>query len=86
MQPKWVKSLPALFEEMGLDKVKTHECRCSDKDSFGMHECNLVAYEMLLGRDKAKLLSEVVRETREGAMFAVDRVSVIGRKKGGSEE
>ncbi len=84
MQPKWVKDLPALFQDMGLERVKNHVCRCSDKDSFGMHECNIVAYEMLLGRDKAKVLSEAVKETREGVMYAVDRVSVIGRKKGGS--
>lgn len=81
MQPKWVKDLPAIFEEAGLERVKTHVCRCSDRDSFGMHECNLVAYEMFLGRDKANLISEAVKETRAGAMFALDRVSVVGMKK-----
>ena len=81
MQPKWVKNLPAMFEDTGLERVKTHVCRCSDRDSFVMHECNNVAYEMFLGPDKAKLLSEGVKETRAGAMFALDRMTVVGMKK-----
>ena len=81
MQPKWVKDLPAMFEGAGLERVNTHVCRCSDRDSFVMHEGNIVAYEMVLGRDKANLISDAVMETRAGAMYAVDRMSVVGMKK-----
>ena len=88
LQPRWVKDLPRFFEEAGLNQVKSHVCRCSDRDSFGMHETNLLSYGMILGdkgdskeaRGKSILISEAAKESRMGAAFAVERLTVIGRK------
>jgi hypothetical protein len=52
-----------------------------------MHQCNLLMYEMFASRalgPRAKEIRDWVpraaEETRQGAMFAFERVSVVGCK------
>ena len=87
MRPTWIKDLPVLFKEVGLEDVKQDMGKASKRDSFQMHECTMLAFEMILGKgkDMAKLIDEAVRETRKGSMFEVERFTVVGRKALGTE-
>lgn len=88
MQPNWVKDLPALFEEAGLEDVKEDVVKASERDSFGMYECNMLAFEMMLGKgdEVTKLTGEAARQARRGVMLEVDRVCIVGKKRLTTEE
>ncbi len=82
VQPTWVKDLPTLFQEVGLEGVKNEVVKANERDSYLMNECNQLAWGMWLGKDEKmeRLFGEAIKEARKGVMFDVDRVCVVGRK------
>ena len=83
MQPTWIRDLPAVFSEMGLEGVKNHVVKADARDQYLMVETNFLAYESFFGKGGEalqKLCAESIKEQKAGVALAVDRVSVIGRK------
>lgn len=88
--PTWVKGLPQTFEEEGLLDVEADWQAGKPHTTLAMHWCNLHLYQMIAIKvrptnpEKASqiegLLERALLESRKGAMFAFNRVNVIGRK------
>ncbi|KAL3448774.1 hypothetical protein BJX65DRAFT_306779 [Aspergillus insuetus] len=86
--PAWPSQLDEYFRAVGLNDVLVHRvAEAPPHLEFAMHQCNLLMYEMFASRapgPRAKEIRDwvprVAEETRRGAMFAFERVSVVGCK------
>lgn len=86
----WVKSLPQLFEEEGLENVVADWKTGNEHTLMAMHWCNMPLYGMIenqlraAGDEKADLfkclIQKSIQESSAGAMYVFDRVVVVGRK------
>jgi hypothetical protein len=73
---------------VGLNDVLVHRvAEAPPHLEFAMHQCNLLMYEMFASRAPGPRAREILdwvpraaEETRRGAMFAFERVSVVGCK------
>ncbi|KAI1639011.1 hypothetical protein F4809DRAFT_202656 [Biscogniauxia mediterranea] len=88
--PSWVKGLPKAFEDEGLVAVEADWQAGKPHTTLAMHWCNLHLYEMIADRlrpkypQKALEMDDIFRgalmQSRKGAMFAFNRVIVMGQK------
>ncbi|KAI1486253.1 hypothetical protein F5X96DRAFT_256518 [Biscogniauxia mediterranea] len=88
--PSWVKGLPKAFEDEGLVAVEADWQEGKPHTTLAMHWCNLHLYEMIADRlrptypQKALEMENIFRgalmQSRKGAMFAFNRVIVMGQK------
>ena len=89
-RPDWVINLPRIFQDEGLEGVEADWKVEKKHTGIAIHWCNLIVHEMIANRlksanpEKAAEIEILVRkaeaESRIGAMYCHDRVSVIGRK------
>ncbi|KAI1421944.1 hypothetical protein F5Y12DRAFT_659209 [Xylaria sp. FL1777] len=90
LQPSWAKILPIAFEREGLLHVEADWQRGKNHTTMAMHWCNLHIHEMVADRvrvvnaKKAAEINELVlgaaAESRRGAIFRFEKVTVIGQK------
>ncbi|KAK6858404.1 hypothetical protein PG995_006103 [Apiospora arundinis] len=90
MRPEWAKALPETFAREGLLNVEADWQRGKDHTALAIHWCNLHIHQMMADRlrpanaEKAAQLDRLVlgaaAESRRGAMYAFDKVTVIGQK------
>ncbi|KAI0446175.1 hypothetical protein F4803DRAFT_559569 [Xylaria telfairii] len=90
LQPSWAKILPMTFEKEGLLHVEADWQRGKNHTAMAMHWCNLPIHEMVADRvrvvnaEKAAEIDELVlgaaAESRAGAIFGFEKVTVIGQK------
>lgn len=87
--PQWPDHLGAYFDREGLTAVETHRLQAAPLHlEFAMHQCNLLMYDMIASRVAEGSRSQQIRalipkaaeESRPGAMYALGRVTVVGRK------
>ncbi|QKX55466.1 uncharacterized protein TRUGW13939_02559 [Talaromyces rugulosus] len=88
--PAWVKGLPESFENEGFLDITTDWQAQKGHTGIAMHWCNLPIHEMLADRlresdpEKSPKIREVMEaasvESRKGAMYAFDRLVVVGQK------
>ncbi|KAL2845822.1 hypothetical protein BJX68DRAFT_269020 [Aspergillus pseudodeflectus] len=86
--PKWPSQLDEYFRAEGLaDVLVDRVAEAPPHLEFAMHQCNLLMYEMFASRAAGPRAKEILdwvpkaaEETRRGAMFAFERVSVVGCK------
>ncbi|KAL3488134.1 S-adenosyl-L-methionine-dependent methyltransferase [Aspergillus germanicus] len=86
--PAWPCQLDEYYRAAGLNDVLVHRvAEAPPHLEFAMHQCNLLMYEMFASRapgPRAKKIRDWVpraaEETRRGAMFAFERVAVVGCK------
>ncbi|PHH64521.1 hypothetical protein CDD81_4300 [Ophiocordyceps australis] len=88
--PTWVRSLPESFANEGFLDITTDWQAQKGHSGVALHWCNLPIHEMLADRlrvsnpEKAfqirALMDAASAETRKGAMYAFDRVVVVGQK------
>ncbi|KAL4935938.1 hypothetical protein BDV06DRAFT_217050 [Aspergillus oleicola] len=84
--PQWPGHLGDYFRVEGLTEVLVHRvAEAPPHLEFAMHQCNLLMYEMFTSRapgpEAKEILDWVPRaadETRLGAMFAFERLAVVG--------
>ena len=89
-RPDWVTTLPRTFQDEGLEGVEADWRVEKMHTGIAIHWCNLIIHEMIANRlkttspGKATEIEFLVRkaevESRKGAMYRHDRVSVIGQK------
>jgi hypothetical protein len=88
--PAWVKGLPESFENEGFLDITTDWQAQKGHTGIAMHWCNLPIHDMLADRlrksdpEKSPNIREVMEaasvESRKGAMYAFDRLVVVGQK------
>jgi hypothetical protein len=88
--PTWVKGLPESLRNEGFLDIITDWQAQKGHTGIAMHWCNLPIHEMLIDRlresdpeksSKIRALMESVSvESRKGAMYAFDRLVVVGQK------
>jgi hypothetical protein len=86
--PQWPSQLDEYFRAQGLtDVLVDRVAEAPPHLEFAMHQCNLLMYEMFASRAAGPRAREILdwvpkaaEETRWGAMFAFERVSVVGCK------
>ncbi|KAJ5415085.1 hypothetical protein N7465_003780 [Penicillium sp. CMV-2018d] len=87
--PKWVKGLPESFGNEGFLDITTDWHEQKGHTGIAMHWCNLPIHEMLADRlrssnpeesSKIAMMEKASVESRKGAMYAFDRVVVVGQK------
>ncbi|KAJ5657976.1 uncharacterized protein N7484_001625 [Penicillium longicatenatum] len=87
--PKWVKMLPESFRNEGFLDVTTDWHDQRGHIGIAMHWCNLPIHEMLADRPRSSktekssmiaMMETASVESRKGAMYAFDRVVVVGQK------
>ncbi|KAL4947724.1 hypothetical protein BDW69DRAFT_189923 [Aspergillus filifer] len=91
--PQWPGHLGDYFRAEGLTEVLVHRVAEAPRHlEFAMHQCNLLMYEMFASRapgpEAKEILDWVPRaadETRLGAMFAFERLAVVGCKRASLE-
>ncbi|KAI0173628.1 hypothetical protein GGR52DRAFT_543820 [Hypoxylon sp. FL1284] len=90
LTPTWVSSLPQAFEKEGLLDVEADWQSGDPLTTLAIHWCNLPVYEMVsnqmrpthpeLAAEIDELIPKAIIQSRKGAMFAFNRVNVVGRK------
>lgn len=86
--PTWIPKLPDLFREAGLELVQEDVKGAPGYLARAMHECGLIIPQMLASQAGNNALQENIRrlmpmveqETKQGALLAFTRWTVIGRK------
>ena len=86
--PHWVPVLPQLFESTGLVDVKKDTREGLGYMDYMLHDCVLMAHDMIVRNTNNKevgqrlqgILSEVLKETYDGAFHAWTKLTVVGRK------
>lgn len=88
LSPTWVPKLVGLFEDEGLQQVKSDVRDAPLHLALAMHECNLLIHELVARKTKnadvakglSSLIPQAAQETRDGSCWAFTRWNVIGRK------
>lgn len=88
--PTWVKGLPESFGNEGFLDITTDWQEQKGHTGIAMHWCNLPIHEMLAdglrvsNPEKSSKIRKVMEaasvESREGAMYAFNRLVVVGQK------
>ena len=90
MMPEWGKALPEIFVREGLLNVEPGWQTGQHHTALAVHWCNLHIHAMMADRvrktnaEKGAQLDRLVlgaaAESRRGAIYAFDKVTVIGQK------
>ncbi|KZZ94334.1 hypothetical protein AAL_05301 [Moelleriella libera RCEF 2490] len=88
LRPTWIPKLPDLFREARLELVQEDVKDAPGYLARAMYECGLVIPQMLashagnvaLQENIRRLMPMVEQETKQGALLAFTRWTVIGRK------
>lgn len=88
--PNWVKVLSRIFEQEGLIDVEEDWQGAKRHTVMAMHWCNLPIHEMISARlrptnpKKAAEIDALIQgvsvQSRKGAVYSFDYVTVVGRK------
>jgi hypothetical protein len=86
--PAWPSQLGDIFSQFSLDEVQVHRVDAEPHLEYAMHQCNLLIYEMIankvaandVAKEIGRLVPQAAAETTQGAMFAFQRVTVVGQK------
>lgn len=89
LSPAWIPTLPTQFQKAGFSDIITDKKDAPPHLSISLHECGLLATEVLT-RNKAadnpkvvemkRVLEEAAKETRDGTRLAFTRYTFVGRK------
>lgn len=88
LRASWVPTIGQLLSEAGLEEVEAEPRDARPDLAFAMHEGSLISHELIprqtsnesVAREVGRLIPQVCKETRDGAMFAFRRWLVVERK------